>query len=270
MTSRVDGERALLERVHRLAEVLPEASITALCAALTASADRDWAGRRAAVVQAVSHPRTRAVADRLVAHWQVESPDTAPASLAMALRTASIGASRQRAEHSLELVWTGPGTDEIPLRHTSQALLDVIRAARERLTIVSFAITRVRSVEQALIRAAQTVPEVRLIAESPAESAGQLTASAASQLTTAAHGRIQIFVWPLAQRPLSQGGRPAILHAKCAVADDDLLFISSANLTDAAMELNIELGTLIRGGSVPGKVQRHFDALIDKGCLVQA
>jgi cardiolipin synthase len=269
VSRRPDGISALLERVHYLAVELPEESVATICRALASSADRDWSGRRSDVVQAVGHPRARAAADRLVTIWKAEAPDVAPEALALALRTAAIGAARQRADQSLELVWTGPATDEIPLRHTSQALLDVIRAARARLTIVSFAITRVRSVEEALIRAAETIPSVRLIAESPSESAGQLTASAATQLNTAAQGRIQIFAWPLAQRPLSQGGRPAVLHAKCAVADDDLLFVSSANLTDAALGLNIELGTLIRGGDWPGKIQRHFDALIDNGCLLR-
>ena len=270
MRARMGGEGALLERVHRIAGELPEESIATICRALVAGAGYGWSRRRAEVVQSVSHPHARAAADRLVAIWEAEAPGVQPEALALALRTASIGAARQRADQSVELVWTGPETEEIPLRHTSQALLDVIRAARERLTIVSFAITRVRSVEDALIRAARMVPSVRLIAESPSQSAGQLSASAATQLSAAARGRIEVFVWPLTHRPLSQGGRPAVLHAKCAVADDDLLFVSSANLTDAALGLNMELGALIRGGPWPGKIRRHFDALIDGRSLVPA
>lgn len=37
------------------------------------------------------------------------------------------------------------------------------------------------------------------------------------------------------------------LHAKCAVADDTLALISSANLTGHALQLNIEAGVLLRG-----------------------
>jgi len=49
------------------------------------------------------------------------------------------------------------------------------------------------------------------------------------------------------------------LHAKLAVADGESLFISSANLTNAAMQLNMELGVLICGGELPAQVVKHFD-----------
>jgi phosphatidylserine/phosphatidylglycerophosphate/cardiolipin synthase-like enzyme len=260
----------LLERVHRLAEELPEETVVAISRALAIHAEQDWPGRRSDVIQAVSHPHARAAADGLIATWQAEAPDVSPDALALALRGAAQGATQRRADQTLELVWTGPETQEIPLRQTAQALLDVIRAARNRLTIVSFAITRVASVEAELIRAAERGTSIRLIAESPSESGGQLSASAALQLSTAAQGRVQIFVWPLAHRPSTPSGRLAVLHAKCAIADDDVLFISSANLTGAALELNMELGVLIRGGNSPRKVRRHLDALIDKSLLIRA
>ncbi|MGH2410351.1 MAG: hypothetical protein ACRDGS_08300 [Chloroflexota bacterium] len=40
-----------------------------------------------------------------------------------------------------------------------------------------------------------------------------------------------VYVWPLDQRPVDDKGRHGSLHVKCAIADDDVLFISSANLT---------------------------------------
>jgi cardiolipin synthase A/B len=61
--------------------------------------------------------------------------------------------------------------------------------------------------------------------------------------------------------------RSGSLHAKCAVADDDLLFITSANLTEFAMNLNMELGILVRGGELPGQVRLHFERLIGAGAL---
>ena len=59
-----------------------------------------------------------------------------------------------------------------------------------------------------------------------------------------------------------------VLHAKCAVADGQLLFLSSANLTDYAMNFNIELGVLIR--SAPRHAQRvaaQFEQMIAQGIL---
>lgn len=71
----------------------------------------------------------------------------------------------------------------------------------------------------------------------------------------------------LRQRPEIGGGRRASLHAKCAVADGERLLVSSANLTEYAFTKNIELGLLVEGGDVPGRVQRHLEALITGGVL---
>lgn len=45
-------------------------------------------------------------------------------------------------------------------------------------------------------------------------------------------------------------------------ADGELAFITSANLTSAAMERNMELGVLVKGGELPFELQRHLEALI--------
>jgi phosphatidylserine/phosphatidylglycerophosphate/cardiolipin synthase-like enzyme len=58
-----------------------------------------------------------------------------------------------------------------------------------------------------------------------------------------------------------------LLHAKCAVADRERLLISSANLTEFAFTLNMELGVLIRGGPLPGRVEDYLTALIDSRVL---
>ena len=53
-----------------------------------------------------------------------------------------------------------------------------------------------------------------------------------------------------------------VVHAKCAVADDCIAFITSANLTTAAMEKNVELGVLIRGGDLPVRLEQHLRSLV--------
>ena len=53
------------------------------------------------------------------------------------------------------------------------------------------------------------------------------------------------------------------MHAKVAVADSKIAFISSANLTAHAMEKNMEAGVLIRGGDLPTQLQDHLDGLVD-------
>jgi len=58
----------------------------------------------------------------------------------------------------------------------------------------------------------------------------------------------------------------AIAHQ---VADGNRLFLSSANLTDYAFTINMELGLLVTGGMLPSQVERIFDALVKDGHLVQ-
>jgi phosphatidylserine/phosphatidylglycerophosphate/cardiolipin synthase-like enzyme len=60
----------------------------------------------------------------------------------------------------------------------------------------------------------------------------------------AAHARV--YVWSTDKRATDPSGRRGSLHAKCAIADSRSLLISSANLTEHAFNLNIELGVLNR------------------------
>jgi len=78
---------------------------------------------------------------------------------------------------------------------------------------------------------------------------------------------IRFLVWPEAKRPIALGGQHGMMHAKCAVADEDLLFVSSANLTEFALTINLEMGILIRHGYMPGMVVRHFEALAQERTL---
>lgn len=52
-------------------------------------------------------------------------------------------------------------------------------------------------------------------------------------------------------------------------SDGRCLLISSANLTEYAFTLNMELGVLITGGELPQRVEERFDKLIEKGVLVR-
>jgi hypothetical protein len=51
-------------------------------------------------------------------------------------------------------------------------------------------------------------------------------------------------------------------------ANKRLLFLSSANLTEYAFTVNMELGVLIQGGNLPSDIVEHFDKLIEEEVLV--
>jgi phosphatidylserine/phosphatidylglycerophosphate/cardiolipin synthase-like enzyme len=74
---------------------------------------------------------------------------------------------------------------------------------------------------------------------------------------------------PRANRIRDDNGRTGLLHAKCAVADGKRLFLSSANLTECAFTLNMELGVLVAHPDLAAQVERHFEQLISCGVLVK-
>ena len=77
----------------------------------------------------------------------------------------------------------------------------------------------------------------------------------------------RIFIWPLTKREIDPNGNHGTLHAKVAIGNSTHLYISSANLTDYAINLNMEMGVLISGSDLPANAQSHFDELIMDGIL---
>jgi phosphatidylserine/phosphatidylglycerophosphate/cardiolipin synthase-like enzyme len=81
--------------------------------------------------------------------------------------------------------------------------------------------------------------------------------------------------WPGSSRPnvyfdpraLDQDGPGGVLHAKAVVADEEAVFITSANLTEAALDRNIELGVLIRDRAIALTIAGYFRSLIDRSLL---
>ena len=82
--------------------------------------------------------------------------------------------------------------------------------------------------------------------------------------------------WPGTERPrvfydpraLEVDGPGGVLHAKAVVIDDEVVFITSANLTEAAFDSNIELGLLVRDRALAASVSTHFQVLIDQRLLL--
>jgi phosphatidylserine/phosphatidylglycerophosphate/cardiolipin synthase-like enzyme len=73
-----------------------------------------------------------------------------------------------------------------------------------------------------------------------------------------------VFYDPRALDPEGPGG---VLHAKVVVADDEVAFITSANLTKAALDRNIELGVLIRDRAFVLAIGGYFRSLSERDLL---
>jgi phosphatidylserine/phosphatidylglycerophosphate/cardiolipin synthase-like enzyme len=203
----------------------------------------------------VANPRAKNALTKLVEAWR--SGDIPPAELAAMLAAASAAYHRAKGEQEIELVWTGPSSKLIATRKTEQALLQVIDAAKSRLFITSFVAYDVGSIMKALKRAIERGVEISMLLESSDKHGGGVSIDAIGQMR-AALPTARIYFWGDKGDSFA-GGK---VHAKVAVCDESVCFISSANLTGHAMEKNMEAGVLIRGGSLPIQLQNHLEALV--------
>ncbi len=263
----MEPEKAkLLDSIAAAARELPCSVVEELCDALEGLTEDVSIRQRAALPGIVTSPRARARVSSLIETWS-SAPDVSSASLAWALRAASDADERRRHEQTIELVWTGPSPEGTVLRRTDQVLLDLIRSARSTLYVVTFAAYKIPILNEAMLAAARRGVEISLIFESPDVS--KTAFAAIKAVGEELENLSKIYVWPLDQRPKDVVGRYGSLHAKCAVADDTAVLISSANLTEFALALNMELGLLVRGGDLPGQVVRHLRRLIESDILTR-
>jgi phosphatidylserine/phosphatidylglycerophosphate/cardiolipin synthase-like enzyme len=195
--------------------------------------------------------------EQLVKAW-AKAPEIDGAAVSLALHAASAGYRTAKAESQLEVVWSGP-EGEVDVRLTYAVLIEVIRSAQRRLTLVSFAAHRVKEVTEALKTAVGAGVEVRVVLDGGTEAVRAFNAS----------DGIALYTWP--PTLLSEHDpQHASLHVKAAIADDQIAFVTSANLTGYALDRNMELGLLVREGEVPRLLAAHFEGLISRGVLVRA
>lgn len=261
------GQTIVAAQAVRLAAELPSSLIQNLAQVIAVCNVQDWDYARQQILQVTPQPRFRALIEEFLAAWHAHAAEVSPESVALALYSAVATAQHYRESQSIDLVWTGPGVMEVPLRRTDQALLEVIDAAQRSLLVVSFVVYKIPAITQALIGAFERGVVLRICVEAPEPSGQRIAYDTIQALGREVQQRAEIYIWPRDQRPTDPNDRAGSLHAKCAVADDQVLFISSANLTEYAMSLNMELGTLIRGGPLPGMVATHFARLIESGVL---
>ena len=249
----------LLDAIFRTVEALPHRSIENVAGVLERET-RPSLELRGQLLQSVALPQERLLVSALMSVWMQE--EIAPSSpiVAAALRGAAYTNATMKREQTLELVWTGPSSGGT-FRRTDQALLQVIRAAKRDLLLVTFAAYKVPLLLSALRLALERGVTVRFVAESAESSGGKVAFDAATALHDLAE-RIEFYVWPLEKREKDAAGNFGSLHAKCALADEELLLVSSANLTDHALALNMEMGLLVSNGQLISQVRRHFDQLV--------
>jgi len=213
-----------------------------------------------------SQPHHRQLAVEFIDACLTATPPMLPEPVALALLTAGISEKAHREAQSVELVWTGPDIGAVPFRRTEQAILQVLDSASHSITLVSYAVYRIPNIREALVRAARRNVKTTIVVETPDKIVGQQEYSTVQALGPEVAACSTVYFWPQENRR-SHGDKMGILHVKCVVADSRWLFLSSANLTEYAFSINMELGVLLTGGPLPRQVGENFSRLIGEGIL---
>jgi len=250
---------SLLDAVAELAALLSPSKIEAIATRLRGVSP---SAREQDLQQVVGTPAARAALGSLMTAWQTTAlpGDVVAGMLLGAARTRQ----RMQRDSIVEFVWTGPTTPFVPTRRTEQVLLDLIQRAQAELFIVSFVAYDVPSVLSAINSAIDRGVETRVLIESSLTEGGSLLTDPVSTMRKSVPSAL-LYAWTDRPHP-STNGR---VHAKVAVADDSLAFLTSANLTGHALEKNMEAGILVIGGHVPALVQAHLRALVEMRIIRQ-
>ena len=187
------------------------------------------------------------------------------------IRTAEAAASRAP---TVDFVWTGPEVPGLHARDTRRVYEELLDSAERSIWACSYAYFDGPRAFDVLSRRMDTTPNLRVtLLLNIQRKWGNTTAP--EQLVREFADRFWGTDWPGSRRPsvyydprsLEPDGPTSVLHAKAVVSDDEAVFITSANFTEAALDRNIEMGLLIRDRALAASVTSHFRGLIDRNLL---
>jgi cardiolipin synthase len=201
----------------------------------------------------------RAALVLLMESWWQERDAVTPAALCLALRAATSAAAATRDSQRCELAWSGPDLPNSHFRRTDRASADVIDRANSTLWIATYSISKSDLILGRIADAKQRGVDVHLLVEHPTRVGLDVDLTAPYRALG-----ITPRTWRFGARPTSGH---ALFHPKCIVADSQFAFVTSANLSLAAHERNIETGVLISGGDLPRQLAERFAAMLTHGLL---
>ena len=169
---------------------------------------------------------------------------------------------RSSVEDLVELVLTGPNTGTG--RDTGVVVRQLFREARTSVWVCGYKLYNARDLFADLAR-----PELRVrMLLDIGEAEGQSEEAAVRRFLD----DFRRWHWPEGQAlpeiwydPLSllpHGEHRAVAHAKCVVADERYLFLSSANFTEAAQNRNLEAGVLVDSTTLAARMVQFLEGLI--------
>lgn len=173
-----------------------------------------------------------------------------------------------------DLVWSGPEVPGLHARDTRRVYEELLSGAERSVWVSTYAFFDGPKAFEILAHRMDTRPglQVTLL----------LNIQRKKGDTTKAEHLVRNFAdhfwktdWPGSSRPsvfydpraIDLEGPGGVLHAKAVVADDEAVFVTSANLTEAALDRNIEIGLLVRDRALAASLTKHFQGLIAHGLL---
>lgn len=173
-----------------------------------------------------------------------------------------------------DLVWSGPEVPGVHARNTRSVIEELLSTAERSVWASTYAFFEGPKAFEVLARrmGERHGLQVTLLLNIQRRK-GDTTA--ADQLVRKFTERFWGTDWPGALRPrvfydpraLDPEGPAGVLHAKALVVDEEAVFVTSANLTEAALDRNIELGLLTRDRALALSVLSHFRGLIEGSLL---
>ena len=173
-----------------------------------------------------------------------------------------------------DLVWSGPEVPGVHARETRRVYEELLGSAKHSAWVSTFVFFDGPKAFETLARRMDEEPRLQATLLLNIQRRRGDT-STASDLVRRFADRFWGTDWPGTSRPrvfydprsLEPDGPAGVLHAKAVVTDEESLFVTSANLTEAALDRNIELGLLVRDKALAASVLCYFRALIDEGLL---
>ena len=172
-----------------------------------------------------------------------------------------------------DLVWSGPEVPGVHARDTRRVYEELLSSAELSAWVSTYVYFDGPRAFEVLARRMDEKPDLRVtLLLNIQRRRGDTTA--AKDLVRRFADRFWKTDWPGSSRPSvfydprSLDPEPGgVLHAKAVVTDDEAVFVTSANLTEAALDRNYELGLLVRDRALAATLSSYFQTLIDRELL---
>lgn len=173
----------------------------------------------------------------------------------------------------VDLVTSGPESEAVANRDTSVVVRQMFAQAERSVLIAGFAVRQGQHVFQALADRMEHIVglNVQMFLDiqrplgdttSEADLSRKFRDQFVAQQWPTGRSLPKVYYFPASLR--AETAKRASLHAKCVVVDRKVLFVSSANFTEAAQQRNIEVGVLLRVPSLAEQLACHWEALIER------